>query len=130
MRSWLLAAAAATLAACASSSTPAPADAPPAAVIAEPVGIYDFTTTADGTAVTGTVTITKAESGYTGSITTNVTDPIAITMVSVEATRINVTALTPDGPLSFIMDMAGNDFTGTWALGEMTGTHTGRRRTP
>ena len=127
MKSWLLVTAAATLAACA--STPATTDQASARVTVDPVGVFDFNTTVDGTPVNGVVTITRANGIFGGSITTNVTDPITVNTVTVEGQRVSVVANTPDGPLTFLMDFTGNDFTGTWGLGTMSGTHTGKRRT-
>lgn len=127
MKSWLLAAALTTLAACA--SAPSNPETAAASTAVEPAGTYDFNTTVDGTAVTGVVTITRGTGGYTGTITTNVTDPITIDQVTAEGNRITVIALTPDGALTFTMDFSGDDFSGAWALGEMSGTHTGKRRT-
>lgn len=127
MKSWLLAAALTTLAACA--SAPSNPETAAASTAVEPAGTYDFNTTVDGTAVTGVVTITRGTGGYTGTITTNVTDPITIDQVTAEGNRITVIALTPDGALTFTMDFSGDDFSGTWTLGEMSGTHTGKRRT-
>jgi hypothetical protein len=128
MKSWLLAAALTTLAACASAPSN-PETTPAASRAVDPAGMYDFNTTVDGSAVTGVVTITRGPSGHTGTITTNVTDPITIDQVTAEGNRITVIALTPDGALTFTMDFSGDDFSGTWTLGEMSGTHTGRRRT-
>jgi hypothetical protein len=125
MKSWLLMAAIAT-AACASTTTTT--QDPPAAA-ADASGIYDFNTTVDGNAVTGTVTITRSGNAYGGTVTTNITDPIDISAVTMEGNQITVMAITPDGPITFVMNFTGDDFTGTWALGTMSGTHTGKRRT-
>lgn len=136
-------AAAALLAACASNppaQTPAPP--PPALTPAQqpaqpatsaaldPLGIFDFTTAVEGMSVAGTITITKPATGtgYTGTITTNVTEPIGISRVVVEGQKLIVTAQTPDGDLTFTMEFKGNDFTGTWAMPGMSGTHAGVRR--
>lgn len=102
---------------------------PPAAV--DPVGVFDFTTTVEGMgAVNGTITITKNPAGgYGGTIGTNVTETITIRTVTVDGQKVNVVADTPDGPITFTMEFTGNDFTGTWTLGGMSGVHTGKRRT-
>lgn len=136
MKTFALALAAATLfSACASTPEPpiqAPSTVPaaqPAAV--DPVGTFDFSTTVEGMgAVAGTITIQKATTGtgYTGSISTNVTEPLSIRTVTVDGQRITVSGDTPDGPLTFTMDFKGDDFSGNWSLSGMTGTHTGKRR--
>ncbi|HSJ13775.1 MAG TPA: hypothetical protein VK939_05135 [Longimicrobiales bacterium] len=129
MTKWLLAMVVAVLAACAGTPDPG-AESPPAGVVAlDPTGTFDFSTVVDGSPVTGTITITRVATGLGGTITSTVTDTLTIRTVSVEGSRVLVTADTPDGPLSLNMDFAGDEFTGTWALGELSGTHSGRRRT-
>jgi hypothetical protein len=108
-------------------STPAT---PPAPAPLDPVGVYDFTTDVDGTAVTGTITITNGASGYGGSIGTNVTESMPVRSVAVEGQRVTVRADAPDGPVTFTMDFDGDDFIGTWTYADMSGTHSGRRRRP
>lgn len=117
-------AAAVMLAACASSGQQAPAGPAPL----DPVGTYDFTTNVEGTPVTGVVTITRNSTGYGGSVATDVTETIPITAVTVEGQKVMVTAATPDGPLTFALTMNGADFTGSWTLGPMAGTMTGKKR--
>ena len=131
MKSWLLPVIAVTLAACASSPAVQPAEAPPARQVAlDPVGTFDFTTTVEGTSAAGTINILRTDSGYGGTITSNVTDAMPIRTVTVNDNRVDVIADTPDGPLSINMIFTGNQFTGTWSLGAMSGTHTGQRRAP
>ena len=110
----------ALFAACAS------APAQPRAV--DPVGMFDFSTHVDGTAVTGTISIEQSGNGHTGMITTSATEPVAISGVAVEGQQLTVTAQTPDGPVTMILVFTGNTFTGSWSYAGMSGTLTGQRR--
>lgn len=122
----LVAALAAGTVACA--STPAPPPAPPAPPAVNPVGIFDFVTAVEGTVVNGSITIAKTDAGFGGSVATSVTEPIPVRTVVVEGQKLTVTGDTPDGPVVFTMDFKGDQFTGSWSVGTMTGTHTGNRR--
>lgn len=101
---------------------------PPAPAAVDPVGVFDFTTTVEGMAVAGTITVTKTAAGYGGSIATNVTETIPVRSVVVEGQKATVVADTPDGPINFTMEFKGDEFTGTWTLGAMSGVHSGKRR--
>ncbi|MCI0433457.1 MAG: hypothetical protein L0271_07395 [Gemmatimonadetes bacterium] len=108
------------LAACASGpSGPPPLD---------PVGTFDFTTTVDGNAVTGTFNIVRSGDGFSGTISTNVTEPIGIRSVVVEGQTMTVVGDTPDGPVTLTVTFTGDTFTGGWILADMSGAMTGRRR--
>jgi len=135
MKTWafiLLAAFSVAATACASASPPpvAPARAvePPAPPPVDPVGIFDFTTSLEGTVVNGTVTIVKTDAGFGGSLTTNVTEPVPVRAAVVEGQKLTVIADTPDGPVVFTMEFKGDEFTGGWSLGTMSGSHSGKRR--
>jgi hypothetical protein len=104
----------------------ASAPAQPRAV--DPVGTFDFTTSMEGTAIEGTVTIQRAQNGYSGSLTTNVTEPIPVSSVVVDGQKVTVVADAPDGPVTMVFTFTGNDFTGNWTYGTMSGTASGRRR--
>src|SRR5687767_2748094 len=100
--------AASLLVACAASAqqTPAPqpqpqAPAQPAARAAvDPIGVYDFTTEVQGSAVKGVITITRNPQGaFTGSITTDVTDAMPVTKVTVDGQKMDVRSGTTDGEL-------------------------------
>ena len=95
----------------------------------DPIGTFDFSTTVDGTAVSGTIEIRSGSSGYTGTISTNVTEPVPITAVTVEGQVVTVAASAPDGPINFTMTFTGDDFTGGWTYAGMSGELTGNRRT-
>ena len=118
----------------AQSTTPAPTTppaAPAAAAPVDPIGNFDFATNVEGMGpVTGTITVAKAESGtgYTGSLATTATETVPVRDVKVEGQKMTVTAETPDGPVVFILEFKGDDFTGTWSYAGMTGNHTGKRR--
>jgi hypothetical protein len=101
---------------------------PPAPAPLDPVGVYDFTTEVDGTAVTGTITITSAATGYGGSIDTNVSETMPVRSVTVAGRKVTVLADAPDGPVTFVLDLDGDDFGGTWTYAGMSGTHSGKRR--
>lgn len=101
---------------------------PDAPAALDPVGVYDFTTTVDGTVVSGTITITQGTSGYGGSLETNATETIPVRSVTVEGRKLTVLANSPDGPVTFIMTLDGDEFAGTWSYAGMSGSHTGKRR--
>jgi type 1 fimbria pilin len=101
---------------------------PEAPAALDPVGVYDFTTTVDGTVVSGTVTITQGTSGYGGSLATDATETIPVRSVAVEGQKLTVLADSPDGPVTFVMTLNGDEFAGTWSYAGMSGAHTGKRR--
>ena len=101
---------------------------PDAPAAMDPVGAYDFTTTVEGTVVSGTITITQGTNGYGGSISTDATETIPVRSVAVEGQKLTVLADSPDGPVTFTMTMDGDAFVGTWSYAGMSGAHTGKRR--
>lgn len=107
---------------------PAAAAQPPAPPPLDPVGTFDFSTAVENTIVNGTVVIEKREAGYAGMITTTATEPVSVQSVSVDGQKLTVVAQTPDGPVTFIMEFKGDDFSGSWSYAGMYGTHTGKRR--
>lgn len=109
--------------ACASAQAPPEGPAP-----LDPIGVYDFTTNVEGTTVSGTITISQGTSGYGGSIATNATETIPVRSVAVERQKLTVLADSPDGPVTFVMTLNGDEFTGTWSYAGMSGAHTGKRR--
>jgi len=108
------------LAACASR----PSGPPPL----NPVGAFDFTTTVEGAAVTGTITIVRNGDAYSGSVGTNVTETIGIRSVVVEGQTMTVVGDTPDGPVTMTVTFTGDAFSGAWTLGAMGGEMSGKRR--
>lgn len=120
---------------CASAPAAPPPAAPPLAALAvtapapvDPVGVFDFTTTLEGSMVNGTVSIAKTATGFGGTLTTTMTEPIPVRTVAVDGQKLTVTADTPDGPVIFLMEFKGDEFTGSWTYAGMSGTHTGKRR--
>ncbi len=111
------------LAACARSQP-----APPPAPTVDPVGTYDFTTVADGTPVAGVITISRAQSGYSASVSTDATGDMSVTSVAVDGMTIMLRA-EMDSPVELRMDFTTDDeFTGGWTYAGMAGTLAGKRR--
>jgi hypothetical protein len=104
----------------------ASAPAQPSAV--NPVGTFDFSTTVEGTAVTGTIVVTESSSGYGGTVSTNVTESAPINSVLVDGQSMTVSMQTPDGPATITLNFTGESFTGTWSYAGMSGPLTGQRR--
>jgi hypothetical protein len=106
------------------------ASAPAAPRAVDPVGAFDFTTSMEGTEVTGTIEIQRADGGgYTGTLSTNVAEPMPLSSVTVDGQKMTVVADAPDGPVTMVLTFVGNDFTGNWTYTTLAGTATGRRRT-
>jgi len=104
----------------------APAPAAPAAV--NPVGKYEFSSTVNGTAITGAMEITGTPGAYAGRITTTATEPINISGATVDGQTMTVTAETGTGTLTIRMTFAADGtFTGAWALSGDGAPLTGRR---
>jgi len=140
----------ASLAACASSSRQAPNSAPeaprtetatgrveaaspaparPAAF--EPVGRYDYTTSANGQEVTGTITISGTPGSYTAAMTSNATPEITFKTVTVEGNRITMEGPGPESSTIVInLVVTGTDVTGDWAMGGMAGEIRGTKTKP
>lgn len=114
----------------AAAATAAPSAPAPAAAL-NPVGTYEFSTSAQGTDVSGTIVISSVEGRYAGSVVTSATPEAPIKSVSVAGQVITVVIPTPDGSEGVLeMRMDGVAFTGSWSYGGMNGTLSGRRRTP
>jgi hypothetical protein len=113
---------------CACASTPPAATSEPAAArttALEPVGTYDFSTSADGSPVNGTIVVTRGTDGLRGTLASDASGDIAISSVTVEGQRM--TLMGQDG-LSVVLEFNGADFTGSWSYSGMTGEMTGKRR--
>lgn len=123
----------ASAAACATTpaAEPAPAAAPAAAPVPaalNPVGRYEFATSLNGQALTGTMEITGTAGAYHGTITSSATEPLPITTVTVEGQNLTVVGDTPNGPLTIrITCAADGSFTGGWTLAGDGATLTGHR---
>lgn len=94
----------------------------------DPVGSFDFTTSIEGTPVAGTITITQNASGYGGTLSTDMTDSMPISSVSVDGQTMVVVSVAPDGTATLSLTFTGDTFTGSWSFADMSGTLTGRRR--
>lgn len=109
-------------------SAPAPAPAPVSSAAVDPVGKYEFATTVNGAAVTGTLEVTGTPGAYAGRLTSTATEPIALSGVTVEGQTMTVTAETGNGTLTVRMTFAADGtFTGAWALAGDGAPLTGRR---
>jgi hypothetical protein len=125
------AAACAPAPAAAPAAMPAPAAPPAAAAMPaalNPVGRYEFATTLQGQALTGTMEISGTAGAYTGRITSSATDPIPITAVTVDGRKMVVTGEAETGTLTIRMTFTdGPNFTGEWTLAGDGATLTGHR---
>jgi hypothetical protein len=122
MRLTLALIAAATTAACASGGPEVPAP------LRNPTGMYDFTTELEGQTITGTVEITGTEGAYTGWVSTDVTEPIPVTSVTVVENEMTVLAQAPDAPVTMVFTFTGNDFVADWEYAGQVGVARGSKR--
>ena len=112
---------------------PEPARAQPAtppAPVFTPVGEYDFQTSANGSDVNGTITITGTAGSYRALVTTGVTQDISFSTVRVEGNKISMTA-PMDGGGMITMNVVvnpDNTISGDWSMGDMAGTLRGTKR--
>lgn len=142
-RSYIVALALISVAACARSAQHAPAPQSPsvrvtrptaspapsaAATAINPVGIYDFSTNAEGMEVTGTITIETREGGLGGSIATSATSPAAISSVATRDSTITVVAGGPEGQVTMEFTVSGETISGGWTFNGMQGVLAGRKR--
>ena len=110
-------------------AAPASAPAPtPTPAPASAAGVYDFTTSVQGTTVTGVVTVTARDGRTGGTIATSATPEIPVRSATVEGRKVTVTGDSPDGEVVLEFNMSGQDFSGTWWYGGQSGSLTGRRR--
>lgn len=101
----------------------------PAAAI-DPIGVFDFSTAVEGQTVRGTITIRKVEAGFGGVISTDATEDLAISKVTVEGKKLQIRGMTPDGELVMNLEFSDTDkFSGGWDMaGAMSGSMSGARR--
>ena len=93
------------------------------------VGVFDFGTEVDGNQVAGTIEIVRSGTGYGGTLSTSMTEPVPVGSVFVEGQTMTVVANTPDGPATLVLTFEGDDFSGTWEYAGMSGFLSGSRRT-
>ena len=118
------------------SAPPAPVAtqaAPPPAVVAtpglNPVGTFDFTAIVpDGSEAPGSFTISGSPGAYTGTIERPGMGGSDLTSIAVDGQTLTIGANIPDGAVVLKLSFTGNDFTGTWSLGEAGGAIRGKRR--
>ena len=124
------------LAACASSPRQAVPASPPAipetrvtpTPALNPVGEFDWASgLPDGTPLKGTIAITGSAGAYTGSITAEGLGVFPIKNVVVTGQTMVINADHPDGPLEVRLTFGGDEFLGSWYLGDSTGQMTGKR---
>lgn len=134
--------AAASASACARSAQQAPAPqspsvrvttptTPPAAArttAVNPVGVYDFSTNAEGMEVTGTITIVAREGGYGGSVATSATSGATISNVTVRDSTITVVANGGEGEVTLEFTVSNQAISGGWTFNGMQGVLAGRKR--
>jgi hypothetical protein len=126
MRTLLMAAMVAVSACAAPMAQPEPA--PPPAF--DPVGVYDFTTQVEGSAVTGTLDLRRNAQGVlSAQISTQVTGTMTAT-ATLDGRKVEMRASTEQGDLAMQFTVAeDNTIAGSWSLASgMSGTLTGARR--
>ena len=105
-----------------------PEPAPPPAF--DPVGVYDFTTQVEGSAVRGTLDLRRNAQGVlSAQITTDVTGTMTASAVLTDR-KVEMRAATEQGDLTMQFTVAADDtIAGSWSLATgMSGTLTGARR--
>lgn len=112
------------LTACASTGTPEQ-EAPPAAM--DLAGSYTFTTTIQGTGVTGQMRITGEPGSYRGSAYSDMTGEIPLRNITLEGNLATIIGDTPDGPVEIRMVFDDDTFTGSWSMAGDGGAIQGRR---
>ena len=95
----------------------------------DPVGRFDYTSTANGQPVNGSLTIARNENAYTVVMTTGgMTRDILFQDARLEGNRLTATTQTPAGAsVALHVRFEGDAITGDWALGPQTGTLRGTR---
>jgi hypothetical protein len=96
----------------------------------DPIGVYDFSTQADGETINGTITIRRGDDGALSAIiSTPVTGSLAIQSVTLEGRRMDMRSNIEGDALIMMLDFVEDRITGGWELGSgMSGVVTGRRR--
>lgn len=104
----------------------------PAPQAFDPVGIYDFTTEVQGTAVRGVLTLRRGDQGLTGSISSDVTGELPLQQVTMDGRRAELRSTTDEGALVMRVEFLEDDrITGGWELsGGLSGSVAGQRRPP
>jgi len=119
------------LAALASVAAPLSAQAKPKPI--DPVGDFEYSTTANGQTVSGVLSVVKKDNALSGKITSDAFPEFAITAVKVEEMKVTLTATLPDdgGQLTIVLTFEDNNkFAGQWtsSAGD-SGAISGKRKT-
>ncbi len=96
----------------------------------DPVGTYEFSTFANNQTLTGTITISKIETGWSALFESPSGQLPPMTTTSVKVEGKNVTLTIPFGDVGEILieiTLDGDDLTGRWVLGMDSGELTGKR---
>ena len=94
----------------------------------DPVGSYEFTTITNNQTVTGKVTISKTETGWSALVEGGQMPPMTTTSVKVEGKDVTVTVPFGDiGEVVVEFTIDGDDVTGRWIFGMESGDITGKR---
>jgi hypothetical protein len=96
----------------------------------DPVGTYEFSTFANNQTLTGTITISKTETGWSALLESPSGQLPPMTTTSVKVEGKNVTLTIPFGDVGEILielTLEGDDLTGRWVLGMDSGELTGKR---
>lgn len=102
---------------------------PPSPAPFDATGTYDFSTYVEGYTVNGTLTVTEGPNGLRGTVSTDMTEPLALNTVTVDGRTVTGSGSTPEGTFSITMTVEEDGvLTGGWTLGTLGGTVQGRKR--
>ena len=105
------------------------ASAPRAASAVDPVGRYEYTSSANGQPVSGVITIEPATGGgYTAAMSSSMTRDVLFRTVTVTGNAVTLETRTPASALVVRLRIDGSNVTGDWTMGAQTGTLRGTRR--
>ncbi len=96
----------------------------------DPVGTYEFTTVSNNQTVTGTITISKTETGWSALLESpsGQLPPLTTTSVKVEGKDVTITIPFGDvGEILVELTLEGDDLIGRWTFGMESGDLTGKR---
>ena len=96
----------------------------------DPVGIYEFTTVTNDQTFTGTVTISKTETGWSALLESPSGQLPPLTTTSVKVDGKDVTITIPFGDVGEVLvelTFEGDDLIGHWTFGMESGDLTGKR---
>ena len=99
----------------------------------DPVGDFEYSTTANGQTVSGVMSIVKKDNALSGKISSDMMPEFPITAVKVEDQKVTLTAVLPDGQgeLTIVLNFEdANKFAGNWSsAGGDSGAISGKRKT-